>query len=785
MTEHAVLAETVEYNHKKYFLRYHFNGPASLMDLMDSASDFSSLAHPLAHWFGFGSFMTVEGESITELEECRLLLSGLVIAFDTIHHPSVVVPVFVPYGRARPRDYLGYMMGRDANVQLSSKATYVKVTPSLSWLVKDLCRRGRATDQSNISIAVHCTWKSNMNPHGGWLDPVSTPPGSYHQESPWGPDLDPITLVAFSTTCHVMLEDGVPLDGIGEDPSKCPHWSLLCHLDPVAEAPMTDSVRMLLQAMDAGEEFKTVKEAASDQRIGRVLLEPLLLPSRDEVNRMISELFSETHPATRFFDRKENTEFLLDVKSAPPLTLLSSLCMYLLNLEGLPGVAFIWQEFVKELRFHWDHFSELPRTGVPNGEPHSFCKTFQRLQMLNWCILQRKERNETAKKAALGGWGDADFDSVSSSGEEEEEEGDEEGKGKEKPQGEGLKSKVGINLLVSDLPMYAPFTQDQCVATTEDILDEQQALLLSLESSEARAKLQSRSLLSDMEAFRAANPGCLLEDFVRWHSAKDWVVESVSKKRAKNVERGKQEDGSYVYKEEGKTLQGRLSSRMGEEGNLWDQLWQEAKAIPASRQKPLIDHVREGERILSMFEQMEPFQLLQEVVLVNLTSIWHTFQAYPSAQVPVVKRQISAFATTLIEVGGTRGYVGEFGPEDLEPCVAELEKLENLSSCATSLLCKLGSNVDLVNALLKDGRGNNNVNLESDADKELAMHYMTHAFDDLEEGGFLDESHPLPPPNEREYLLRRQSVLPDCNRMYARVGDDGLVRLATAECQRK
>jgi hypothetical protein len=26
-----------------------------------------------------------------------------------------------------------------------------------------------------------------------------------------------------------------------------------------------------------------------------------------------------------------------------------------------------------------------------------------------------------------------------------------------------------------------------------------------------------------MSAFKAANPGCVLEDFVRWHSPRDWI----------------------------------------------------------------------------------------------------------------------------------------------------------------------------------------------------------------------------------------------------------------------
>ena len=37
--------------------------------------------------------------------------------------------------------------------------------------------------------------------------------------------------------------------------------------------------------------------------------------------------------------------------------------------------------------------------------------------------------------------------------------------------------------------------------------------------------MQSACLLSDMEAFKAANPGCTLGDFVRWYSPRDWLEE--------------------------------------------------------------------------------------------------------------------------------------------------------------------------------------------------------------------------------------------------------------------
>lgn len=41
-----------------------------------------------------------------------------------------------------------------------------------------------------------------------------------------------------------------------------------------------------------------------------------------------------------------------------------------------------------------------------------------------------------------------------------------------------------------------------------------------------RARVQGDLLCSDMSAFKAANPGCTLEDFVRWHSPRDWEGDS-------------------------------------------------------------------------------------------------------------------------------------------------------------------------------------------------------------------------------------------------------------------
>lgn len=52
----------------------------------------------------------------------------------------------------------------------------------------------------------------------------------------------------------------------------------------------------------------------------------------------------------------------------------------------------------------------------------------------------------------------------------------------------------------------------------------------SSEGAQLRARMQSACLVSDMESFKAANPGCTIDDFVRWYSPRDWVEDEDSTK---------------------------------------------------------------------------------------------------------------------------------------------------------------------------------------------------------------------------------------------------------------
>lgn len=84
-----------------------------------------------------------------------------------------------------------------------------------------------------------------------------------------------------------------------------------------------------------------------------------------------------------------------------------------------------------------------------------------------------------------------------------------------------------------------------------------------------------------MSAFKAANPEAVFEDFIRWHSPKDW-------------ENDESCESSSSRK---KWPRGRLSVRMSESGNSWRKIWNDAPPLPASEQKPLMDPNREGEKV--------------------------------------------------------------------------------------------------------------------------------------------------------------------------------------------
>lgn len=116
-------------------------------------------------------------------------------------------------------------------------------------------------------------------------------------------------------------------------------------------------------------------------------------------------------------------------------------------------------------------------------------------------------------------------------------------------------------------------------------------------------------LLSDMQAFKAANPGCILEDFIRWHSPPDWTDAESS-----DETQGSFDGGDMSLK------RGQLSTRMQTEGNLWRELWETAKPLPAVKQTPLFDEDLAVDGILNSLEDISPSDLFEQLFVSVLSS---------------------------------------------------------------------------------------------------------------------------------------------------------------------
>jgi hypothetical protein len=126
-----------------------------------------------------------------------------------------------------------------------------------------------------------------------------------------------------------------------------------------------------------------------------------------------------------------------------------------------------------------------------------------------------------------------------------------------------------------------------------------------------RVRLQSDQLVSDMSAFKAANPGSCLADFVRWHSPRDWIEEETEAEETR--------DGDTDAKIAPRP--GKLSARMGSANNTWKTLWRDAPIVPASRQKPLFDPIREGERALEYLDTAPPPEIFAQILAAAAAAV--------------------------------------------------------------------------------------------------------------------------------------------------------------------
>ncbi|XP_059662466.1 uncharacterized protein LOC132308409 [Cornus florida] len=399
--------------------------------------------------------------------------------------------------------------------------------------------------------------------------------------------------------------------------------------------PPTTVIKQLAIDVEAGKKFKSMKDLLASSRDSSPVMEraglsfsavkSLVLREKEEkvtsefgadekVLSMINSLLeAEGHFPERKIDSGPETltnmtSSAKDIHGAPPGSFVVKLSEAIGTFRTLKNVAFFWFRVVAELRRLWSEEQYVP--GIPPDEIPDLnsCLLYQQLQVINCCVSRKRRRliatesldsvisqaNSNVEESAVSdGMVPAStilYASIST--------------------GE-LVLRLGADKLFDNLtmletgePVYTPVTQEGPLLT-EDLIKETEEFVLRTGSVGAGCS----QLLSDMQAFKAANPGCILEDFVRWHSPPDWMETEMTNEAEDTV------DSSDLM-----STRGQLSSRMQKKGNLWRELWETAKPVPAVKQAPLFDEDLAVEGILNVLEDIPPSELLEQLFLSLLCS---------------------------------------------------------------------------------------------------------------------------------------------------------------------
>ncbi|TMW65395.1 hypothetical protein Poli38472_008037 [Pythium oligandrum] len=433
----------------------------------------------------------------------------------------------------------------------------------------------------------------------------------------------------------------------------------------------------------------------------------------EEIRRVVSDLFDNDGGSmvTGGTYQAAVDSVPSSVKHGAPVgELVSILACRMGQLHGLHSMSLLWVEFVKSLRDRWFLQQLLPRlsTSDTTGDEHNGtepvfdmfmqestssslprpdfhqCLLHQKLQLLNCCILRQAElsRRESAgieaasplrrssvaspaktKMADITAFSidedeDATVKDESPSDDEffDSVEQDEQAPGTAISSGttpEGVKRTIpGMFCLKTNSMMMEPVTQ-AAVPLTEDVAAQQQELLSRLgvtgESAMLRQQMQSAALVSDMQAFKAANPGACLADFVRWYSPKDWIPFDSS--NTADLPAG----GKDLWWFENK---GMLSERMRTppsssesttSQHLWYQMWQNSVPTPVVKQKRLFDPVGESEKLYHYLETIAPHEMFHQMLAAAISSCYVALEQsvlpFPSTRIPLIRAALGQLRT--------------------------------------------------------------------------------------------------------------------------------------------
>ncbi|XP_021716287.1 rab3 GTPase-activating protein catalytic subunit-like isoform X2 [Chenopodium quinoa] len=517
---------------------------------------------------------------------------------------------------------------------------------------------------------------------------------------------------------------------MAEIENSSPHEAKMWHLLPiilditndgqkVKTVGFASQLSLLVVALEMSFEAQFLEDFVTVDSRAEKLRSSASIPPPTVVARVLKELFHEGVDALDL--SKGENKSSRAIKGAPAESLFAQFCLNSLWLGNcnIRAIAMLWIEFVREVRWCWEESQPLPRIPVNDTIDLSSCLIHQKLQMLVMCIEKKREANAEFFDAT------EDKDSVPSYIEEDLPSKPDLTRNMDKKthrrkrQDDLNDTQEAVNdlnaldvasdrirrgsagvagsmtLLSSCQKMHAPFTQD-APPMTEDIHDERlNAVAAFGDSFSFSAQLEKEILSSDMSAFKAANPDAVFEDFIRWHSPGDWINDDIE---------GNKISGTRLSSDW--PPKGRLSKRMSDHGNFWRKLWNDAPALAAYEQKPLLDPNREGEKILHYLETLRPHQLLEQMVCTAFRASADTLNQASFGDLNQMKSKLNQFYLTMasmlrpLQANQLSQDSDIF--EDLKRLCVIFEHVERLTVLAVSLYRKFILTPRLFNAIFSD-----------------------------------------------------------------------------------
>ncbi|KAL5730012.1 hypothetical protein ACHQM5_002891 [Ranunculus cassubicifolius] len=395
--------------------------------------------------------------------------------------------------------------------------------------------------------------------------------------------------------------------------------------------PPTSIIKQLATAIESGKKLNTMKDLLASSRSSSPVRErgglsfsamkSLVLREKEDKattdlhddDEFLPSLVQSLFKLEGHFPRRNNTidsatpSLPREIHGSPPESIVVKLSEIIGGLKTLRKMALFWCKVIAELRRLWYEGQPVPCVPLDESPDLNFCLLHQQLQVINCCISRKKRRALASEILhSIIGESTSNSEEVIVSPEH-------------LSSNPSLYAKVStgdyvlrlgadrpadkLTMLETGEPIYAPVTQEGPILT-EDLIKEAEEFVLRTGSCGAGCS----QLLSDMQAFKAANPGCILEDFVRWHSPPDWSRNDPEEAK----------DSRSVQDLTSK--RGQLSSRMQKEGNLWRELWDTAKPLPALQQNPLFDEDLAVEGILNYLEEITPFELFRQLFISLVSS---------------------------------------------------------------------------------------------------------------------------------------------------------------------